>query len=342
MKKTDLTINGMHCASCATLITRGLSKMPGVKTATVNYATGRARVEYEEANANEEQMLARVKSLGYSASVGVDHDHEKKLRAYEIEELRLKLVIGILLSVPALVLGMFWMDAPYRLLLLFLFSTPVQFIVGWSFYAGAIAAARNKTSSMDTLIAIGTSASYLVSVAALLGFVQEQYFEVGASLITLVVLGKYLEAIAKGHASEAIRKLMDLAPKQANVIRGGVEVRISAEEIVAGDIMVIKPGEKIPTDGLVVSGESSVDESMLTGESMPVEKAKGNPVFGATVNGHGVLHAKATKVGSDTALAQIVKMVEDAQGSRAPIQRYADQISAIWAPPPSAGMVDVT
>jgi Cu+-exporting ATPase len=227
---------------------------------------------------------------------------------------------------------MFLMEFPYRLLILFILSTLVQFTIGVSFYKGAISAARNKTANMDTLIALGTTAAYLYSVAALLGFVEEQYFEVSATIITLVILGKYLEAVAKGKASEAIRKLMDLAPKQAKVIRSKKEVVINASEIQIGDIMVIKPGEKIPTDGVVVEGHSWVDESMLSGESIPVEKLKGSKVFGATINKHGVLYARATKIGADTVLAQIVKLVEEAQGSRAPVQRFADEISSVFVP----------
>jgi len=185
---------------------------------------------------------------------------------------------------------------------------------------------------MDTLIAVGTTAAYLYSVGALLGLVQEQYFEVGASLITLVLLGKYLEAVAKGRASDAIRKLLDLSPKKARVIRGGKEIEINSADIRVGDVMVVRPGEKIPTDGTVVSGFSSVDESMLTGESMPVEKTKGSRVYGATINKEGALRVRAEKVGRDTALSRIVTLVEQAQGSRAPIQRLADQISAVFVP----------
>ncbi|VVB56616.1 putative copper-exporting P-type ATPase A [uncultured archaeon] len=332
MKKTDLTISGMHCASCAVLIGRGLGKVPGVKAANVNYAAGKAMVEYDEAAASDQALIEKVKSLGYGAEVGVSLEHEKEMRAQEIQELRTKLVFGAVLAVPAVLIGMFFMDIPYRLPILFLLSTPVQFIVGRSFYQGAISAARNKTASMDTLIALGTTTAYVYSLGALLGLVQEQYFEVGASLITLVILGKYLEALAKGRASEAIRKLMDLSPKQARVKRNGQEMMISTADIRIGDIMVIRPGEKIPTDGTVLSGDSSVDESMLTGESIPVEKMKGSKVYGSTVNAHGALSVRADKVGSDTALAQIVKLVEDAQGSRAPIQRFADQISAVFVP----------
>ena len=333
MEKVDLTITGMTCASCAALITRGLSKTPGVSKANVNFAAGRAQVEYDpKAVSDNSVFIEKVKSLGYGAEIGVTHDHEKKLRAEEIDELKKKLIFGAVLTIPAVVLGMFLMDFPYRLPILFLLTTPVQFIVGLSFYKGAIAAARNGTSSMDTLIALGTSTAYIYSLAALFGLAEEQYFEVGASLITLVILGKYLEAIAKGKASDAIRKLLDLAPKKATVIRNRKEFVVNAADIRIGDIMVIKPGEKVPTDGTVVDGQSSVDESMLTGESMPVSKEKGSKVFGATMNKHGMLKVRAEKVGGDTALARIVKLVEDAQGSRAPIQRFADEISAVFVP----------
>ena len=332
MKKEDFTINGMHCASCATLINRELSKMPGVRLANVNYAAARAQVEYDESQVSQQQLLEKVASLGYSAAPGFDSGREKQEREREISQLKRKLIAGALLSIPAIALGMFLMDFPLRLPLLFLLSTPVQFIIGAGFYQGAISAARNRTASMDTLIAVGTSAAYLFSLAALFGLVQEQYFEVSASLITLVILGKYLEAVAKGRTSEAIRKLMDLSPKMAHIIRKGKEIEIPSSEVVAGDLVIVKPGERIPVDGAVVSGDSSVDESLVTGESIPVEKAKGSKVIAGTINKHGTLTFKATKVGRDTTLAQIVRLVEEAQGSRAPIQRFADTISAYFVP----------
>ncbi len=332
IRKADITINGMHCASCSTLITRGLLKVPGVKSATVNYATGRAKVEYDESQASDDALVARIISLGYKASVGFSIEDEKELRRQELSDLSQRLVFGGLLSIPAFILGMFLMDFPFRLPILFVLATLVQFVVGFPFYQGAIAAARNKSASMDTLIAVGTSAAYIYSVGALFGIVPEQYFETSAVLITLVVLGKYLEAMAKGRASDAIRKLLELAPKKATVIRNKQELTIDASQIQIGDIMVIKPGEKIPTDGAVIEGHSSVDESMLTGESMPVEKLKSSRVYGATINGNGFLKAKADKVGEDTALLRIVRLVEEAQSSRAPIQRFADQISGVFVP----------
>jgi len=332
MKKEDFTINGMHCASCAALITRGISKLPGVKSANVNYAAARAQVEYDESQLSDEKIIERVKSLGYSAQAGFDAEREKKERAHEISELRFKLVAGAVLAMPAVALGMFLMDFPYRMLLLFLLSTPVQFIIGASFYRGAFAAARNRTASMDTLIAVGTSAAYFFSLAALLGLVTEQYFEVSASLITLVILGKYLEAVAKGKTSEAIKKLMDLSPKMAHVIRKGRELEIPSSDVIVGDLVVVKPGERIPVDGIVTEGNSAVDESLVTGESIPVEKTKGSKVIAGSINKHGSFTFKATKVGAETTLARIVKLVEEAQGSRAPIQRFADTVSAYFVP----------
>ena len=331
-KKSDFLISGMHCASCATLITKGLTKTPGVSKANVNFASGHAIVEHDSSLSDDSTLVSKIKSLGYQAKIGFSNDSEQKLREKELSELKTKLSIGLVLSIPAAVLGMFWMDFPFRMLILFILATLTQFIVGLSFYQGAISALRNKTASMDTLIALGTTVAYLYSVAALVSLVPEQYFEVSITLITLVILGKYLEAAAKGRASDAIRKLLDLAPKMATVIRNKKEIQVSASEIIVGDTLIIKPGEKIPTDAKVTWGDSSVDESMLTGESMPVEKKSGSLIFAATQNIHGVLHAQATKVGKDTALMQIVKLVEDAQGSRAPIQRFADEISTVFVP----------
>ena len=322
----------MHCASCAALITRGVSRLPGVKSANVNYAAARAQVEYDEGKLDSKKILSTISSLGYGAQAGFDTEREKTIRASEIHALKVKLFFGIALSLPAAALGMFLMDFPYRIQLLFLLATPVQFIIGADFYRGAIAAAKNRTATMDTLIAVGTSAAYIYSLAALFGLAQEQYFETSAVLITLVILGKYLEAVAKGRTSEAIRKLMDLAPKQATIIRKGKEMVVAASDVVAGDLVIVKPGERIPVDGIVVSGISSVDESLVTGESIPVEKTKGSKVVAGTINKHGTLTFKATAVGKQTVLAQIVRLVEEAQGSRAPIQRFADTVSAYFVP----------
>ena len=275
MKNQELAIDGMHCASCAVLITRRLQKTPGVSKANVNYGSGKAYVEYDERKTGEQALISVVQSAGYKASANVSHDHEKMMRAQEMAELTRNLALGAVLSIPALILGMFLMDWPtpsLRLWLLFLLSTPVQFYVGRSFYQGAISALRNRTASMDTLIALGTSAAYLFSVAALAGLVKEQYFEVSASLLTLVTLGKLLEARAKGQTSEAIRKLMGLSAKTARVIRRGKEMTVPLSQVRVGDLILVRPGEKIPTDGVVLRGQSAVDESMVTGESIPTEK----------------------------------------------------------------------
>src|SRR3989344_1678942 len=341
MKKGVLDISGMHCASCSILIKRRLEKTPGVKSANVNYATEKATVEYDERECDENKIVQTVVQTGYKAFPRVEeqpmqmqgnsqmhhsaqkqnpamgmlgHDHAAMLKAHEMRELKLKVLVSAALSFPALALVMLTPEFQYKTLILFLLATPVQFWAGKQFYQGTLSGLRVFSANMDTLIAMGTSAAYFYSVASLFGLVKENYFEIGAILITFVLLGKYLEAIAKGRASEAIKKLMGLNPKTAIVVRKGKEIEIPIEQVVAGDLIRVRPGEKIPVDGIVVEGDSSVDESMLTGESLPVEKTK------------------ATKVGKDTVLSQIIKLVEEAQGSQAPIQRFADEVSAVFVP----------
>ncbi|MBS3128104.1 copper-translocating P-type ATPase [Candidatus Woesearchaeota archaeon] len=334
MKKTVLHISGMHCASCATLLTKALNKVEGVKTALVNYGTEKATVEHEE-KVTLAQLIDAIKKKGYGASLetGVTKDLEQRKRTYETRKQKLLFLFGAALSFPALMIGMFFMDFPYRTLFLLILATPVQFIVGWQFYHGAWMALRNKTSNMDTLIALGTSAAYFYSLyVVIFDPMQEQYFETAAVLITLVVLGKFLEARAKGKTSAAIKKLMNLAPKQALVIRNGKEMLIPAEQVLVGDKIKVKPGEKIPVDGIVLEGTTSIDESMITGESIPVEKKKNDKVIGGTLNKNGSILFQATKVGKDTVLAQIIQLVEDAQGQKAPIQRFADAVSAWFVP----------
>ncbi|MFH1403962.1 MAG: heavy metal translocating P-type ATPase [Candidatus Altiarchaeota archaeon] len=335
MKKTTLKVTGMHCASCSTLIQKKLNKTDGVLNANVNLSAEKAQVEYDESKVDTTSILGVVKSLGYDARVSTEADKsvDELEKKREIEKSRKMLLFSIALAIPAFLLGMVFMHFPHRVYLLFLLATPIQFIAGWRFYKGAWAALKNKTSNMDTLISVGTSAAYFYSLAVMLiGNAGEQYFETSAMLITLVLVGKYLEDRAKGRTGEAIRKLMDLSSKNATVLRDGVEQVIPAEKVVVGDIIIVKPGEKIPVDGVIVSGRSSVDESMITGESIPVEKNEGDSVIGATINKSGSFKFKATKVGSDTTLAHIIKLVEDAQGSRAPIQRFADVVSSYFVP----------
>ena len=344
MKKTTLSISGMHCASCANVLTRALQKVEGVQSAVVNYSTEKGMVEFDEIRTTEETLIETVKKKGYRATIfKAEHaHHEEILKEKEIGRLRRKVILSALLSFPALLIGMIFMDEgilfsgfelPFAEYLLFVLTTPVQFYVGKTFYIGTLAAFKNKTANIDSLIAIGTSASYFYSVAVVFFSVEGfQYFEVSAVLITLVLLGKYLEAIAKGKTSQAISKLMRIGAKTATVLRGKKEVKIPIEEVQKGDLILVKPGEKIPVDGEIIEGHSALDESMVTGESIPVEKKKGDFVIGSTINKQGTLTFRATKVGSETVLARIIKLIEEAQTKKAPIQRFADEVSAYFVP----------
>ncbi len=341
MTKKQLSISGMHCASCATILTKALSKISGVKEATVNYSTEKATISYDPKQATVSDFISAVKNKGYTATVFeggvVAKDKEEKRRQKEIQETKQLFLIGLFFSLPALLLSMvasqLGMEIPFADYIIWILATPVQFYVGWQFYRGTWHSLKNGTASMDTLIAIGTSAAYFYSIYVVF-FQPElgQYFEVGAVLITFVMLGKYLEALAKGKTSAAIKKLMGLQPKTALVVRDGKQQEIAIDAVVAGDIVIVKPGQKIPVDGTIVEGHSSVDESMITGESIPVEKKKGDAVIGATINKTGSFRFQATKVGANTTLAQIIQLIEEAQGKKAPIQRFADMVSAYFVP----------
>ncbi|MBI2582397.1 heavy metal translocating P-type ATPase, partial [Candidatus Woesearchaeota archaeon] len=335
IQTSTLKISGMHCASCSTILTRALQKVEGVQSAVVNYSTEKGTVTYDPARTNEQNLIQAVQKKGYGAQVLGEENYarEEQLRKKEIQKLKSKLILSVALSLPALIISMILMDLPYREYFLWILSTPVQFYIGWPFYQGTWAALKNKSANMDSLIAIGTSAAYFYSVyVVLFNGGEHQYFEISAILITLVLLGKYLEAVAKGKTSQAIAKLVKMGAKTATVIRKGKELKIPIEQVIMGDIVIVKPGEKIPVDGLVIEGHSSVDESLVTGESMPVEKKKGDAVIGSTINQQGTFRFKATKVGAQTTLARIVKLIEDAQGKKAPIQRFADRISAYFVP----------
>mgnify|MGYP002621557439 FL=1 len=346
----DLQIGGMTCAACANRIEKALGKLPGVAIAHVNFALETARVEYSPSAVSVEDMIRKVEQLGYKAVPKQDREEETKdRRRQEMDRQKRRFALSAVLSFPLLwsMAGHFsftsflwvpsWFMNPWVQLAL---ATPVQFFIGKPFYVGAYKALRNKSANMDVLVALGTSAAYFYSLfltvqwagAAERHHAPSLYYETSAVLLTLIVLGKLLEALAKGRTSEAIKALMGLRAKTALVIRNGREIRIPAEEVVAGDIVLVKPGEKVPVDGEVVEGSSAVDESMLTGESIPVEKRAGDTVIGATVNKNGILKVRATKVGKETALAQIIKVVEEAQGSKAPIQRVADVISGVFVP----------
>ncbi|EJL43627.1 copper-translocating P-type ATPase [Brevibacillus agri] len=347
--KVELNITGMTCAACSTRIEKGLNKMPGVLKANVNLAMETATIEYDSAQVGVGDLVRQVEKLGYQAARKEEGKEEEQVdrRMAEIRRQTQKFWISLIFSLPLLwsmvshfsFTSFIWLPDflmnPWVQLAL---ATPVQFIIGAQFYVGAYKALRNKSANMDVLVALGTSAAYFYSLYVAISSIGshahmlELYFETSAVLITLILLGKLFEAKAKGRSSEAIRKLMGLQAKTAVVIRDGVEMTISVEDVRPGDVVYVKPGDKVPVDGIVLEGQSAVDESMLTGESIPVDKAAGDTVIGATLNKNGFLKVTATKVGKETALAQIIKVVEEAQGTKAPIQRLADSISGIFVP----------
>jgi Cu+-exporting ATPase len=343
LETITLDIKGMHCASCAQNTEKALKKVAGVRAVNVNFATSKAQVR-GVADMDLEALIKAVEKAGYQAGVHEDGDRLEQEKDKEYKKLKYKLFFSALISISVLLISMpqilvpfgidpeLLMDFPNRGLLLFILSTPVQFYGGWQFYRGAFTAAKNRTTNMDTLVALGTSAAYFYSVLTTFFIEGEAYYETAVLLITFILLGRVLESRAKGKTSEAIKKLMGLSAKTARVIRGGKEQDIPIEEVKVGDIILVRPGEKIPVDGEVVTGSSSVDESMISGEPIPVEKTQGSLVVGATVNKNGVMEIKATKVGEGTLLAQIIKLIEKAQGSKAPIQRIADGISSYFVP----------
>lgn len=336
MKKTELQIKGMHCASCVTVIEKGLKKTPGVIYANVNLTTEIATIDYDPKKVNEENLIETIKKRGYGASTSKD-GFKPGSQKKEIKKLKKLLIFSLIFAIPTFIIGMVFMwlkiSIPYEEYLLWILATPVQFIAGAQFYSGSWAALKNKSANMDSLIALGTSAAYFFSVYSVL-FIENgvQYFEASAVLITLVLLGKYLEALAKSRTSGAIKKLMELTPKKAIVIRNGKELLVSLKDIELNDIILVKPGAKIPVDGIITEGFSSVNESMVTGESMPIEKKKGDNVIGGTINKQGSFKFRATKIGKDTTLAHIIKLIEEAQGKKAPIQRFADTVSSYFVP----------
>jgi len=342
MKEIIIPISGMHCASCAQKIESTLKKLNGVVKVNVNFATEKATVEFDESVIDENKIFETIEKLGYTVIKEHEEelvDKEKIVRKKETRNLKILFLFSLALSVPIFIISMVleWLNImiPDKNIILLLLTTPVQFIAGYRFYKGAILSLKARTASMDTLIAIGTSAAYFYSLFVVifpdvLGM--ETYFETSAVLITFIILGKWLEAVTKGKASEAIKKLMGLQPKIATVIRNGKEMQIQIKDVMVGDVVIVKPGQKIPVDGVVVDGLSSVDESMISGESIPIEKKRNDKVIGGTINKHGSFRFKATKVGRDMVLNQIIKLVEDAQGSKAPIQRLADKVSSYFVP----------
>jgi Cu+-exporting ATPase len=353
--EADLVIKRLSDDNDARRLESALLKLEGVLEAQVSYATEKARVKYVPTIISQAELHRAVAAAGFEAVElgGEAEDTEAKAREHEINEQWRLLIIGLIFTVPLFLFamardfnllpamfyemtamaGMSAAPAPWTNWLMLALAAPVQFYVGWQYYVGAFKALRNKSANMDVLIAMGTSAAFLYSLPITFGWLDGHvYYETAAVIITLIKLGKFLEARAKGRTSEAIKKLMGLRAKSARVIRDGEEAEVPVDDVRVGDIVLVKPGEKIPVDGVVIEGRSAVDESMLTGESLPVEKKPGDSVIGATLNKLGMLKFEATKVGKETALAQIIKLVEDAQGSKAPIQKLADQVSAVFVP----------
>ena len=347
-EKAEFDISGMTCAACATKIEKAINKMAGVSHANVNFALETISVSYNDKEVQPSEMVARVKKLGYELRPKEDGQEKIDHKQAEIRKQTRKFIVSAILTLPLL-----WTMVAHFSFLSFIYlpdifmnpwfqlalATPVQFIIGAQFYKGAYTSLKNKSANMDVLVALGTSAAYFYSLYLSFEWMNsggtgeaELYFEASAVIITLILLGKLFEVRAKGKTSQAIQKLLDLQAKTARVVRDGVEQEIPIEEVLAGDLIVVRPGEKIPVDGEIIEGQSAIDESMLTGESIPIDKVAGDTVIGATINKNGSLRINATKVGKDTALAQIVKVVEDAQGSKADIQRLADRISGVFVP----------
>ena len=340
VRKGTLIVTGMSCAACSARVERVLNGTDGVISAGVNLATNKATIEYDADQISLEKLAEKVTDIGYQAFKAEDDavDREQKARSREIARLKGRFYVAAACSLPmllAMILHLFGVkgfDWLMTGLVPFLLATPVQFYSGAQFYVGAYRSLKSGSANMDVLVAMGTSAAYFYSVVITFTTSGHVYFESSAIIITLVLLGKLLEAAARGRTSEAIKKLMGLVPKTARVIRNGQELEIAVAEVVPGDVVIVRPGERIPVDGQVLEGHSAVDESMLTGESLPVEKEPGDAVTGATINKNGLLKFRAEKTGKDTVLARIIRLVEEAQGSKAPIQRLADVISGYFVP----------
>jgi P-type Cu+ transporter len=343
-EKAEFDITGMTCAACSSRIEKVLNKQDGVKNASVNLTTESAVIEYNTGLIEQQALIEKIRNIGYDAKPKAEAEESRSQKEKELKRKKTKLIISAVLSAPLLLtmlIHLFGISLPSILMnpwFQFALATPVQFIIGWQFYVGAYKNLKNGGANMDVLVALGTSAAYFYSLYEAgktignPGYMPHLYFETSAILITLILFGKYLEARAKSQTTNALSKLLHLQAKEARVIRDGKETMIPVEEVKAGDHLLVKPGEKIPVDGILVKGRTSVDESMLTGESIPIEKDTGAGLIGSTINKNGSIEMEATKVGKDTALASIIKVVEEAQGSKAPIQRLADIISGYFVP----------
>jgi len=343
----EFPVRGMTCANCAMNIERTLNrKVPGVVSASVNFASERVSVKYLPSETSLEDMADAIRKIGFEALLPSDvadpEDVEKAAREADIRDQTRKFIVGVVFSLPLFVLSMSrdfgligpWSQAPWVNMLFWLLATPVQFYTGWDYYVGAWKNLRNGTANMDVLVAMGSSVAYFYSVAVLFypALGHHVYFETSAVIITLIKLGKMLEARTKGRSGAAIRKLMDLNPKTATILVGDTEEEIPVSRVQVDDILLLRPGQSVPVDGEVIEGRSAVDESMLTGEPIPVDKSPGDMVVGGTINQEGLLTFRATRVGKETALAQIIRLVQEAQGSKAPIQALADRVAAVFVP----------
>ena len=345
--RVELAVTGMTCANCALNIERTLAKRtPGVARATVNFAAETASVDYFPTAADVGDLVAAIERAGFGAIAADDDapedDAEAMARRAEIRDQTRQFLVGLVFALPLFVLSMArdfnltgaWSHAPWVNGLFALLATPVQFYTGRDYYTGAFRSLKNRTANMDVLVAMGASVAYFYSLVVLVwpAAGDHVYFETSAVIITLIKLGKMLEARTKGKTGGAIRKLIGLRPTTATRIEGGQEQDVSVARIVVGDVLLVRPGERIPVDGIVIEGQSAVDESMLSGEPIPVDKAPGDPLAAGTINGQGLIHFRATRVGRDTALAQIIRLVQEAQGSKAPIQAVADRVAAVFVP----------
>ncbi len=352
VSRVTIPVKGMTCAACVAAVERALKEVGGVLSATVNFATEKATVDYVPAQAGMREFKAAIEGAGYEVVEAVQGEdvveREQQERETAYRELRTKVVIGAVLA-AAIMLLMQWnhvagaafaMPQQLNHLLQLVLAAPVQFWIGRHFYTGAIAAARHRTTNMNTLIALGTSSAFLYSIVAtffpavfeIKGYSASVYYDTSATIIVLILLGRLFEARAKGRTSEAIKKLIGLQAKTARIVRGGVEADVPIEDVVVDDILVVRPGEKVPVDGVITDGHSSVDESMVTGESLPIEKSAGDSVIGGTINKTGSFHFRAEKIGRETMLAHIIEMVQSAQGSKPPIARLADVIASYFVP----------
>ncbi|KRG08384.1 heavy metal translocating P-type ATPase [Staphylococcus sp. NAM3COL9] len=343
-EKIELDVIGMTCAACSNRIEKVLNRDAGVEHANVNLTTENATIAYNPEMTSIDDLIKKIQKIGYDAKPKQAASEKSSQKEQELKHKRTKLIISAILAAPLLLtmfVHLFGMQIPYIFMnpwFQFALATPVQFIIGWQFYVGAYKNLRNGSANMDVLVALGTSAAYFYSLyemikwLSLTNYTPHLYFETSAVLITLILFGKYLETRAKTQTTNALSELLNLQAKEARVLRNQEELMIPLSEVVQGDYLVIKPGEKIPVDGKVIKGTTSIDESMLTGESIPIEKVQNDNVIGSTMNKNGSITVEATKVGKDTALASIIKVVEEAQGSKAPIQRLADIISGYFVP----------